>query len=253
MGTLRHLKVGCGDASIITTTRTFLIDCHRIEDHSAYLPKSKKLRGVFVTHQHADHYSGLRYLRDRGYEIEHLVYSPYERRRGDGSVTLEEWNEFSKLCDHFKKKGTKLHSPYRQGSFEDPWWETNGLRFWVLGPKKSTATSATREIHDACLVVKVGMSKRMCLFTGDASDTNLQDVAGISHNCDDILHASHHGSINGADLDFIKSANASYTVVSTESGVYDNVPHPTAMRRYRDHTEKKVYRTDQFGTVEWTF
>ncbi len=98
------------------------------------------------------------------------------------------------------------------------------------------------------------MNKRKCLFTGDASDTNLNWIAANTTNpCGDILHASHHGSINGADLDFIKKCEPKYTVTSTQSGEYSNVPHPTALARYRDNTERKVYRTDTFGTVKWSF
>ena len=253
MGKMYHFDVGFGDASLIRTGRTFLIDCHNIDDHAGQLPSSKKLRGVFITHQHRDHFSGLEYLRRNGYSIEHLVYSPYDRRRGDSSVTLEEWNEFNDHRDYFARKGTKLHSSYRQSSFEKAWWKTNDLTFWILGPLKATATSPTREIHDACLVVKMDMGNRHCLFTGDASDSDLQDVAGIKNNCNDILHASHHGSLAGADLDFIKSANATYTVISTEEGVHENVPHPTALRRYRENTSRKVYRTDKDGTQVWTF
>ena len=119
MGELHHLKVGCSDASVIKTdTATFLIDCHRIEDYSHLLPASKKLRGVFITHQHHDHYSGLSWLWDNGYKIDFLVYCPYERRQNDGSITLEEWNEFNELRDKFQGAGTELRAPFRQVSFE---------------------------------------------------------------------------------------------------------------------------------------
>ena len=75
----------------------------------------------------------------------------------------------------------------------------------------------------------------------DASDTNLDYVADNTTNyCNDILHASHHGSINGAHLEFIKKANAQYTLISTKTGVYENSPHPTALKRYKDHTAKHV-------------
>jgi beta-lactamase superfamily II metal-dependent hydrolase len=93
----------------------------------------------------------------------------------------------------------------------------------------------------------------MCLFNGDASGANLQNVAALSHICDDILHASHHGSIEGADLGFIKKCNASYAVISTEADVHDNVPHPTALQRYRENTKNRVYRTDQDGSLRWRF
>lgn len=256
MGKLHHLKVGCADCSVIKTASgdTFLVDCHNISDHKHLLPTSKRLRGVFVTHQHSDHYSGLDFLRKNGYAIDCLVYSPYERKWGDNSVTIEEWNEFSSHVQYFQGKGTKTYTPYRQDDFTEPFWKTDGLKFWMIGPDKATATADGRELHDACLVIHAKLGDRRCLFAGDASDTSLQYITDNTKNfCDDILHASHHGSLNGAYLDFVKKCNAEFTVVSTESGTYDNVPHPTAMRRYHDHTKQKVYRTDQDGSQVWTF
>ena len=146
---------------------------------------------------------------DKGYTIDHLIYSPYERRYNDQSVTIKEWSEFNEYRDYFKKMGTKLHNPYREQSFAKPWWETNGVSFNMIGPAKSIATNNARELHDACLVIKAIMGERKCLFTGDASDSNLKYIADNTKNCcDDILHASHHGSINGANLDFIKKCKA---------------------------------------------
>lgn len=255
MGKLHCLSVGCGDASIITVgTKTFLVDCHNIGDYASFLPTSRRLRGVFITHQHNDHYSGLSYLKDNSFNIEYLIHSPYIRRRGDTSVGLEEWEEFNRLKDHFEGNGAKIYQPYRQKDFKEPWWETDGLKFWIIGPHSSTADADTREIHDASLVITARLGKRKCLFTGDASDTNLEYIAANTDNyCNDILHASHHGSLNGAHLEFIKKCNAEYTLVSTESGVYDNVPDPAALKRYRDHTKYHVYQTDKDGCQEWTF
>lgn len=255
MGSFYCLDVGCGDASIISTdTGSFLIDCHNISEFSCYLPSNKNFVGVFITHQHTDHFSGLKYLYDNKYSIECLIYSPYTRRNADASVTLEEWNEFISLKDKFLAKGTKLFTPHRQVNFDKPYWDRCGIKFEIIGPSKSTADSETREIHDASLVIKAIMGTRKCLFAGDASDTNLEYVEQNTNNfCDDILHASHHGSINGAHLEFIKKCNAKYSVISTRSGVYENVPHDTAMQRYRNNTSQKVYRTDTDGTIKWNF
>jgi beta-lactamase superfamily II metal-dependent hydrolase len=259
MGKLHCLKVGCADASVIVTDSfTFLVDCEDIESHAQVLPASKQIQGVFITHQHDDHHSGLEFLRRKGYSIRCLIYSPYERRYGDASVTLEEWNDFVSHRDYFASKGTGLYAPYRQDSFEEPYWTIGGIKFWMLGPEKGIASSATRELHDACLVFRadlgVGVEKRQCTFTGDASDLNLNWIArNTNHICDDILHASHHGSINGSDLAFIKACKIKQTLISTEEGVYDNVPHATALKRYEDNTSGKVYRTDVDGSLIWTF
>lgn len=255
MGELHHLQVGCADCSVIkSASHTFLVDCRGIGDYTDLLPSDKYIRGVFITHQHYDHFDGLAYLKDNGYSIGCLIYSPYDRRYNDSSVQYQEWQDFNKYREHFKNQGTKTYTPYRQKQFENPFWEIDGLKFFILGPAPHIAKSDTRELHDASLVIYVRLGKRKCLFAGDASDTNLKYVADNTTNiCDDILHASHHASINGADLDFIKACKSAYTVVSTESGVHDNMPSPTAMQRYRNHTSKKVYRTDTDGSLKWTF
>lgn len=130
----------------------------------------------------------------------------------------------------------------------------NGIKFFILGPAVHIAKSETRELHDASLVIYAKLKGRRCLFAGDASDKSLNYIAGNTNNiCNDILHASHHGSIYGADIDFIKECNAKYTVISTKSGVYSNVPSDTALQRYRNHTSEEVYRTDIDGDLEWTF
>ena len=154
------------------------------------------------------------------------------------------------------KSGAKIYAPYRQDDFNKPWWQPEAdLKFWMIGPEKGIAESSTRELHDACLVfVMKSSSGRKCVFTGDASDTNLEWIAKNTANyCDDILHASHHGSINGAQLDFIKKANAKYTLISTKSGVYPSVPDETALRHYRENTSIAVYRTDVNGSKLFEF
>ena len=254
MGKAHCCQVGCADCTVIqATSGTYLIDCYGIENHASLLPSSKQLRGVFVTHQHRDHFGGLNYLKDKDYAIHFLIYSPYERRYGDNSLEYDEWQEFIGLRDHFVKKGTETREPYRDADLTKPFWSPD-VEFRILAPFKDLATSETRELHDACLVVHLAAGSRKFLVCGDASDASLNKLAKNTTNyCNDVLRCSHHASINGADLDFIKGAGTQYTVISTESGVHENVPHPTAIKRYNDNTAKKVYRMDVDGTIYWEF
>lgn len=255
MGKIHFLSVGCGDTSIIQTdTNTYLIDCYNINNYSYLLPNSKKIKALFVTHQHYDHFMGMEYLLDNNYHVDYLIFSPYERRYADNSVQYQEWQDFKSFVERFEKKGTKIYKPYRQDDFNEPWWKNDGLSFYMLGPAHSIADKDTRELHDASLVFHVKMGNRRCLFTGDASDTSLEWIAENTKNiCNDILHASHHGSINGANLTFIKKANAKHTIISTKSGVHSSVPDSTALQRYRQYTSNKVHRTDTDGDYTVTF
>lgn len=255
MAKINFLEVGCADCTIIeSSNNTILVDCpSEIQNHVSYLPSSKYIHAVFITHQHYDHFLGLEYLKDNGYSLGYLIYSPYSRRRSDNSVEYDEWQKFLALKKHFEDNDTKIYTPYRQDSFDKPWWETCGLNIWMIGPNEEIATKDTRELHDASLVFLIKGARRCC-FTGDASDESLNWIAENTNNfCDDILHASHHGSINGADLDFIKKADISNTIISTKSGVHSNVPHSTAISRYNTHTRLEVKRTDVSGTITWDF
>ena len=252
------VSVGCADTSVVRTVDgTILVDCYRGnefgdpgDDFVKYLPSSKNLKAVFITHQHGDHFRGLSYLQRNDYGIEYLISSPYKRRNSDPSVTYEEWVEFKGYVQYLQSKGTKLYEPYRQEKWDEPWWNVLGIKIWLLGPDMTIADKETRQIHDASLVVQFSFKVGSCVFAGDASDTELQFIAENTTFGGDILHASHHGSLEGADEGFIKKSNPRHTVISTKAGVHDNVPHPTALARYAKHTKVQVYRTD---TQTWTF
>lgn len=255
MGEIHFLDVGCADMSIIkANNNTYLIDCYSVEEFKYLLPTNKKIKALFVTHQHYDHFLGMKYLIENDYSIDYLLYSPYERRIRDNSVEYDEWQDFNSYVKHYKNSGTKIYTPYRQSDFEQPWWNTDRLKFYIIGPVSTIADSETRELHDASLVFLVCGEYRMCLFTGDASDKSLEWIAQNTQNyCNDILHASHHGSINGANLAFIKKAGITDTIISTKSGVHSNIPHPTALQRYREYTSNSVHRTDTNGSLSLLF
>lgn len=250
MATVYFLDVGCADCTIIKSNlNTHIIDCNnQISNYKNLLPDDKKIRSLFITHQHYDHFEGLHYLFENKFVIEYIIISPYERRYNDNSVKIDEWNDCKNIVKSFEDKGTKIYKVYRQDNFKQPFWTIDNLNYWMIGPSKSIATEDTREIHDASLVMTL-MTTKKCVFTGDASDKSLNWISkNTNHFSKDILHASHHGSLNGADIDFIKKCSPDYTIISTKSGVHESVPDATALRRYKENTSISVYRTDVDGS-----
>ena len=253
MAIIRFLDVGYGDTTIIESQNDFfLFDCFNIEDYVKFLPNDKSIKAVFITHQHYDHFLGLQYLKDNNYSIGYLISSPYKRRNDDNSVKPEEWQKFRELESHFKSEGTKIYHPYRKNNLNKPWWTPSGLSIQIIGPIVAIADKDTRELHDACLVITVEVANRKICFAGDASDESLNWIAQNSSDfCGDTLHASHHGSIKGADEEFLKSADMSISIISTKENVYENVPHSDALNRYNTYSRIQVLRTDEEGTIVW--
>ena len=146
-----------------------------------------------------------------------------------------------------KDTGTRYFTPSCSAS---KYRNIGGGSFWIFNPIANINNYDDRELHDASLVVLFEKGANSILFCGDASDWALDcvrnqfEIAKVH-----ILHASHHASINGANLEFIQEAAPNNTIISTASGVYENVPHRIALRRYRENTERDVIRTDTNGTI----
>ena len=246
------LNVGCADCTVMHLDgEVVMVDCHQGNSYNGqddilkYIPNDM-IDVLIITHQHYDHFDGIEKLLYNDIEVKKLWECPYKRRYGDNSVEYGEWQNYQKLVKKLVDKGTKIYRPYRGKKIYDT---VGGARFHCLNPPKNINEYKTRELHDASLVFSVVKGSMNIIFAGDASDYALQNVDGhFNLKPKHILHASHHGSINGAYLEFIKSVSPNYTFVSTRSGVYDNVPHPTALQRYRRYTKKAVIRTDVDGT-----
>lgn len=247
------LKVGCADCTVMHLgTKIVMVDCHqgdpdnREEDILDYIPK-RHIDILILTHQHYDHFNGIQVLIDNGISVSEIWESNYKRRYDDKSVEADEWNEYQRLVG---KLDAKMYRPIRSTKAFDT---VCGAKFQFYNPKKNINDKDTRELHDASLVFTVRKGTMSTTFAGDASDWALEEVSDFfALKKKHILHASHHGSINGAYLDFVKKTNPNYTIISTKSGVYDNVPHSTALQRYKSYSRKAVRRTDVDGTSVFT-
>lgn len=197
---------------------------------------------LVISHPHHDHYLGIEDLVGNVI-VARFWGSPYQRQRDDNSLATDEWNEYSKLVQKLVPDvGKRVTLTKGQSA------TYSGCTFHVLGPRNEVNSSPTRECHDASLVVWVGTPANNFIVCGDASDSEL-DLVRADWKLGDcqVLRASHHGSINGANLAFIKAVDPRDTIISTKSGIIDNIPHSTALQQYKDHSTN-VFRTDVSGT-----
>lgn len=252
---VHFLNVGCADCTIFEIGNDLVvIDCgYRQFSNGVSKPTSiySYLRDVIgktyvnlliVSHPHHDHYLGMEELIGN-VTVAEFWGSPYERRYDDNSLANEEWKGYcnlkEKLVPDSKKRFTCTKNSRKTFS---------SCEFVVLGPRKDVNTNETRECHDACLVIWVHSPANDFIICGDASDSQLDQIrTDWDLSSCTILRASHHGSMNGANLEFIKAASPRDSIISTQPGIFDNVPHNTAIQRYRSNSEN-VFRTDIHGT-----
>ncbi len=249
------LNVGCADCTIFEIGNDLaVIDCgYRQFSNGVSKPTSiynylKNVIGktyidlLIITHPHHDHYLGMEELIGK-VTVAEFWGSPYKRRHDDNSLASDEWHEYTQLKEKLVPDSNK-----RFTCTSDVRKKLSYVEFVVLGPRKDVNSNETRECHDACLVIWVHSPANNFIICGDASDSQLNQIRHDwkLSNCS-VLRASHHGSINGADLEFLKAASPRDTIISTQSGIFDNVPSNTALQRYKSNSEK-VFRTDTDGT-----
>jgi len=252
MGFKTHfLNVGCADCTLFEMGNDLVvIDCGyrrfsngiskptNIADYITNVIGKSYIDLLVISHPHHDHYLGMEDLIGK-FTVAEFWGSPYERRRDDNSLSLDDWNEYCRLKERLipdTQKRFSCSSGTRKTFSE--------CEFVVLGPRKTVNASDTRECHDASLVVWVATPANKFLICGDASDSELDQIrADWKLSECNILRASHHGSMNGANLEFLKAVSPRDTIISTQSGVFENLPSNTALQRYRENSTN-IFRTD---------
>jgi len=260
MSKAHFLNVGCADCTIFEINGDnedycIMVDCgYRRTGNKVYKPTNiynyllneigtMYIDLLIITHPHHDHYIGMHDLLLGGITVGEFWGSPYKRRYGDNSLSLEDLKEYNNLKAKLVPNNNNRYvvSKSVKKTFSN-------CNFTILGPRKVISSIPTRECHDACLVVWASTPSNSILICGDASDSELEQIRSDWKlgSCL-ILRASHHGSINGADLKFIKEVSPLETIISTKSKIFQNLPSAFAMQRYRSKSTF-VRRTDLNGT-----
>jgi competence protein ComEC len=253
------LNVGCADCTVLEfESACVLVDCgyrqvkgvlRKPTDVLSFLTRKLKRHRVDLlrcTHPHRAHFVGLHDLLG-SVHVEAVWSSPYRRTDGDDSLSQEDLDEYRQLVGWLAPEARR-HSVVARGVHT----AFPGATVTVLGPREDVNENPNCRCHDACVVVAVTAGPSVTVICGDASESELATVRNDwDMSVCTVLRASQHGSLGGAEPDFIEAASPRLTVVSTKAGVYEGIPDRSALARYKKHS-KRVMRTDRKGTVTCT-
>ncbi len=235
------LDVGQGDAILIQTPthQNILIDGG--PDNSVlaklgqYLPwLSRDLDLVILTHPHADHLYGLIEVLKR-YQVKKIINTNINYNGAS----------YKAFLDIAQNKNIPVSNAY-YGQIIN-FSATCFLK--ILYPLTAEKITKYKSLNSASIVSQLNCAQTKTLLTGDIDNISAQKIYG--NNIDlhsDILKASHHGSAEGNDLNFLQQIKAPIAVISV--GAKNKFGHPNAAAiNNLNKLKTKIWRTDQNGDI----
>ncbi len=243
---LIFFSVGQGDAALFISPqgKTLLIDGGPdrllLEKLDLVLPwYIKQIDWAILSHEHADHSSGLISLIDY-YHVKNII-APYWSTAIDVKYWLAELkNNSSQLVN--------LDHQIR-------WFELEpNCRFGVLAsPLLDNFISPLVSPNNASFSVKIDCGDLQSLFTGDVeqvAEKSLLSQAPLDFLRADIFKAAHHGSNTSNSLEFLLAVNPKIIIISVGQGNRYNHPGHNIF----NNAEKllvTLWRTDIAGDLHF--
>lgn len=197
---------------------------------------------VLLTHPHADHFTGLKYVFD------HIKVDNFYDNREDnpGATTLKV------LRDEIAgNHNTVITYPAPDDTLP---WDPGEVQVKVLSSCSTPGQSTVGQVlNDCSIVLRITYQNTSMLFTGDMqNDIEGQLVtkygAGLQA---DVLKVGHHGSATASSAAFLNMVKPKYAYI--EVGAGNSYGHPTQAALSRlQAAGAKIYRTDQNGTQEYS-
>lgn len=232
-------SVGQGDAVFIRTpeNKHVLIDAgpdssvlNCLSRHMAFW--ERKLDLIFLTHPHADHYSGLYYVLER-YNTTYFVTD---------KVSLEE-KEFQNL----KKIIGQKHIAIKPVSRSDSIHLSKSLVLSIESPDSGHLELSTK--NERSMITELSYGSFNTLLTGDTqSDELLHVIESISQSIE-VLQLPHHGSKTGTVPDLFNKLKPKLAVISVGKNNRYNLPNVSVLQMLKEQ-KVPLARTDQAGDVE---
>ena len=254
---VRVLDIGQGDAILIQNGgSTVLVDGGPDPRVLGRYLDALRLNGdtidaVILTHQHADHYQGLRELFASRRHI--VVRYFWENQDPSPNVTL------ARLRDSIASRVQKGSLTYRDT--DDPCANgqaicnitlRGGAVLHIMRPDPKGRGANNRSV--ALKLVGPDSASFTMWMAGDAEHQAINWMYGAAHyNLNpgmkvDVLKADHHGSCNGVTSRYLELVQPSLLVVSLGAVNHYGHMHEQAKALYR-RAGVAWYRTDQNGTI----
>lgn len=244
------LDAGQGDATIIRLPngKVMVVDCNvdnAPENIIDYLKDAgiERIDYLVVTHPHHDHVSGLKEIADN-FEVGEVWTTEYRRKKSEESEeSYQKYKEeYLDGIKTLKRNGAIIKTPTASN---DPIIDDGKVEVKILGPS-AYVQGNNEDIHEESMAIQIRHEGRNdILLTGDTTNHGLDRIRSnydISNT--KILHASHHGSDQGANEEAIKTAHPEFTIIPVGKNNPHGHPHDDALDIYKKNTQRRVYRTD---------
>ncbi len=232
--------VGQGDATLITTPHkeTILIDggpdSSILSRLGSSLPFSDhEIDLMIVTHNHADHITGLNRVLER-----------YDVKRVWISGAVHTTNEYLKLLEQLRDKHIPTDVVFRgaEATLDD-------VHLKVLHPLTTAEGSQPEDQHDATLVTRVVYGQTAFLLTGDIDADHEEAITSSGETLNaQVLKVAHHGSKTATSSLFLDAVKPKYAVIQVGEGNTYGHPAQSVIDRLVAFGVT-VFRTDKDGDI----
>ena len=226
------IDVGEADSTLINSNNHYmLIDAGNNEDGEKLVNYIKtlgvtKLDYVILTHAHEDHVGGMDNI-IRSFDIGSF-YMP--------DVAFPS-TTFKETIKELENKGLKYKVPVIGSSLK---LGESSIKFLYVGDNEE-------DINSNSIVNKLVYKDVSFLFTGDTT-WDVEDILKKEDIKSTVLKASHHGSNDGANYNFLKATQSKIVVISCGANNEYGHPHDKAVKKFKD-LGMEIYRTDVDGTI----
>jgi len=199
-----------------------------------------KIDNVVLTHPHADHYTGLRYV------FSHIPVTNFFDTRVD--------NVGTSIDETIREEAVNLGMNIVYPSAGDTLpWAPGEAEVKVLSSCSSPLASGSGEILNNCsMVLKITYQNTSILFTGDAQE-RVEKVLLQRYGPElrsGVLKVGHHGSEYSSGNEFLAAVKPHDAYISVGKNSYGH-PMPDCLSRLQN-AGAIVHRTDIEGTLEYT-